>query len=1143
MAENSSIQMADAKNGGLIFTPESVDHSLPALLLDGLERRWYRDLDFTQTRIQPTQADASLDTSLGLLQIFELPQLLGGAPSQHVHNMQNVISSLRDGSHSLVYAVSSQAGKVKLMMGVRRFQNIERNQTDDYSKILVNALRSSYPGIDLYRKDGLPGKDDRIHNVLMKEYQLDIIQHLKDNNFLACFTGIPGLRNQDAPNDLGGQSIDRLVDALRGRDYLLLILAEPIVDDRLLEISAQLRELSGEVHTMVSKSRSITRNRAESEGKATSTSGTVTVGAGQIISAIFGISASMTKGTTISTGTTEGIGASVSQETLDKTAQFCEQVLENYIHRIQVGRSIGFWNVGIYLASNDFATFMQAQGIVNSLFTGINTHTEPMRVINMSDAPPVFIGKPGIRQSLANLEIPVLSQLGSSAKHPLGPEYQALGTPLTTDELSLLFSFPQREVPGLKLKPVSDFNLNPPPVTSGAEIGALLYRGDVLPTRFSIDAKSLLRHTFITGLTGSGKTNTCLTLLEDAYSKRGMNFLVIDPAKTEYRFLLESKALGRDLTIFTLGEEALSPFRLNPFEFVRGFPLLTHIDMLKSVFNAAFPMYASMPYLLEEALLKIYQERGWNIASSKNKFIDVDNPELDYSAYLPRLSDLYHTIDDIVASKRYDIRLTLDLTAALKARLGSLRNGNKGLMLDTRRSIPIQKLLEQPVILELRQLGDDDEKAFIMALVFVLLYEATSLRPIDNQLQHVTLIEEAHRLLRNIPVSASAESANPRGKTVEMFTDMMAEMRARGEGFMIVDQMPSKLVPDVIKGSDLKIVHRLLAHDDRQAVGNAMGMSAEQIEFLPRLKVGQAVIHSEQLEEACLVKIDPKETELISRYQGATPLERNIAVEAAMVAQMLRFREKSESFYLRLPACDFKEYSKCDAPCVYDPLSKEPNKTILDAAYDYLSALIFGTLNSVYKAGGKLRTSIDEKMSPDTHPGERRCALIQTASQTVQRLLHSHPNVEDWSAVIELQCELVSLWEQLWQTPLPNSDKLNDLNRLIHQKIAVQPRQSRLGCRRCPVRCRFGHRFQAGESPAAQAFAERLRAERTETVNVKKISDAAVQALGIAVNVNFHQVAGYCLLAQATPDESLLLSFRQQAFVKKGTEPAVPQSE
>lgn len=1133
MSEYISNQIVRSDKGDLLFTPETVDHNLPALLLDGLERRWYQDIDFTKAPIQNMKGDTSLDSSLGLLQIYEIPHTLNIGQRLHLYNMQNVISSMRDGSHTLVYAVSSQGQLVKLMAGVRRFQKNKRYQTDHYMEILFRALRSNYPGIVLSPEHVSSEPDLPYRMIPEKEYRTDIIQQIKDG-YLASITGIPSRQNPDSPTDIIGQSVDRLVDALRGEDYLLLILAEPIRDERLAEIIVQLRELSGEVHTLVSESRSISRSRSESKAKTENKSQTISVGAGQVISAIFGISASYTKGTSYTTGTAEGLGASVTQETLDKTAQFCEQVLEHYTNRVQIGRSLGFWNVGIYLASDDFNTYMRAQGIIRSLYSGVDTHSEPLRVIDMSGAPPIELGKPGIRQSLAHLEVPVLSHLGLNTNHPLGSEYQSLGTPLTTNELSLLFSFPNREVPGLKLKQVADFNLNPPPVVKGAEIGSLLYRGEKLPMRLTIGDKSLLRHTFVTGLTGSGKTNTCLALLEDAYLKRGLNFLVIDPAKTEYRFLLSSKTLGSKLTVFTLGAESLSPFRLNPFEFVPGFPLLTHIDLLKAVFNAAFPMYASMPYLLEDALLKIYQERGWNIADSTNRYIDVNDPQADYTPYLPRLSDLYNKVDDIVASKRYDIRLTLDLTAALKARLGSLLNGNKGLMLDTCRSISIHKLLEQPVILELQHLGDEDEKAFIMALVFILLYEATSRRPIDNQLHHVTLIEEAHRLLRNIPVVASAESANPRGKTVEMFTDMMAEMRARGEGFIIVDQMPSKLVPDVIKGSDLKIVHRLLAHDDRQAVGNAMGLSLEQIDFLPRLKIGQVVIHSEQLEEACLVKIDPKEDELISKHEGSTALEKNNAIEKKMMVQMAGFRKNSGDYFRRFPACGYLEYSRCDAPCEYKPLSNEPSKITLDAASEYLSALVVGNYESIIRTGNRLHSVVETRLR-NQHPegfqlGHRHCTLIQLSNQVVQRFIHAHPNVDNWEAVIVLQCELINLWEQLWQKQMPNSAKLKELNQLIIKQIAFAPGQFRPGCRRCPARCLFGHRFQADGYPATQALAEQLRASRPDTVDVEKISDWAVQAIGTSLRPNLYQVAGYCFLSQATPNEALLSSYRKQGF-------------
>lgn len=1130
MNDNQAGMIVMPESGELRFTPESVNRDLPNLLLTTLERGWYQDFDIAKFPTQKMRGGVDLDSQLGLMQVYEVPYTQRLEESLHLSNMQNVISSVRDGSHTLVYGVMGQGGDVKLMTGVRKFRRDTIYQTDQYVEVLHRALRSNYPGIVLAPQRKALAPEEPYRLIPPQEYQVNIVRNIKQSHYLSCITGIPSLRIPGSPDDFFSQSIDRLVDALRGEDYLLLVLAEPILDDRLSANIAVLRRLSGEVHTLVNQSISLYRNRSETDQTSRSKSQTYSVGAGQILSAIFGISVGMTTTTSEGTSITEGTGASVAQETLDKTAQFCEQVLEHYIQRLQVGRSLGFWNVGIYLASNNFNTQMRSQAIVRSLYSGMETYFEPIRVIDLTDAPA------GVRHTIAHLEIPVLTHLGSNTDHPLGDEYQSLGTPLTTNELSLLFSFPHREVPGLKMKRVADFNLNPPPIEKGAIIGSLLYRGEVLPARFAIDSKSLLRHTFVTGLTGSGKTNTCLALLEDAYRNCDLNFMVIDPAKTEYRFLLGSEILGKKIAIFTLGAESLSPFRLNPFEFVRGFPLLTHIDLLKAVFNAAFPMYASMPYLLEDALFKIYKERGWNIADSTNRFIDVNDPGADYTSYLPRLSDLYNKIDEVVASKRYDVRLTLDLTAALKARLGSLLSGYKGLMLDTRQSISIQELLEKPVVIELCNLGDEDEKAFIMALVFILLYEATSLRPIDNQLHHVTLIEEAHRLLRNIPIATSAESANPRGKTVEMFTDMMAEMRARGEGFMIVDQMPGKLVPDVIKGSDLKVVHRLLAHDDRLAVGNAMGLSADQIDFLPDLKVGQAVIHSEQLEEACLVKVDPKEDELFARHKGATAREKNAAVEGVLKSQMAEFRKNHGNNFRRFPLCDIPGYPKCDAPCQYQPLSNEPTGSTLRAANNYISALMYGDYNLVRNSGYKLRKEVEANLvdlyGEGVKPGYRHCALVQLADQSVQRLIHTHPKFSNWQSVLKLQSELILLWERLWLKDLPEKQKLEEVHKLILQKIAFEPRVSRPGCRRCKAPCRFGHRFQPGgaPAPAAQELAEQLRASRTETTRVEEIVDWAVKALGSSVRFDQHWNAGYCLLSQATANERLLSSYIEQAF-------------
>lgn len=858
---------------------------LPQRLLVALERYAYEQMDVKKLAIARYMQGDVYRNSL-FIQVEEVVHGPDIAQSFHLRNMQNVIGSLCDGSHALVYAVCSRPPSLQLLMGVRALPHSTLPPAD-YINVLRRNLRANYPGIVLSPEP------------LSREQCDDILLKPLTRKHLAAITGIPSLKSADGAFM---QSVDRLVDALRGESYTLLVIAEPIPDARILGMIDILRSLSADIHGLVRQSVSVSRNTSQTTSNTIGSSMGFSLGAA--LAPFFAPSITQTLSKTF--GSTTGAGASVTQERINKNAQFCEQVLEQLLGRLQNGRNSGFWNTGAYIVSDDRNAFLRAQSIARSLYAGEHTYFEPLRIIDLTEAR----DKTNAQETLKHLWNIRLGD--NQLYHPLGDEYRHFSTPLTTEELSILVSLPHREVPGLKVSPTVDFNLNPDNAGQGDfELGFLLYREEVLKTRVKISAKNLTRHTFVTGLTGSGKTNTCLALLANAYRNRGLNFMVIDPAKTEYRFLLNAEGVGERLLVFTLGEETLTPFRLNPFEFVRGFPLLAHIDLIKAIFNAAFPMYASMPYLLEKAMLAIYEERGWDIATSTNRFVDVNDPAVDYTLYLPQLSDLYAKIDDVVATEGYDTRLRLDITAALKARLGSLLRGGKGLMLNTQRSIPMSELLKRPVVLELRRIGDEDEKAFLMALIFARLYEEVQQNPPGSDLRHVTLIEEAHRLLRNIPIVASVESANPRGKAIEMFTDMMAEMRTYGEGFIIVDQMPGKLVSDVIKGSNLKIIHRLLAQDDRQAVGSAMGLTPAQVDYLPRLTVGKAVVHSEELGDACLVLIDPVEDVLKDKLSDVPAQLR----ETNFVQQM---RAHARAFYSTLPisiAPDILRPGCEDCPC------------------------------------------------------------------------------------------------------------------------------------------------------------------------------------------------------------------------------------
>ncbi len=249
---------------------------------------------------------------------------------------------------------------------------------------------------------------------------------------------------------------------------------------------------------------------------------------------------------------------------------------------------------------------------------------------------------------------------------------------------------------------------------------------------------------------------------------------------------------------FSLGDETVSPFRLNPFEIMKGVKVQTHLDALKSVFNASFEMYSPMPQVLEKALNSIYSVRGWDLVQNKCRRlppgVNLGDPDCPAEIY-PTMKDLYEIIEPITESFGYSERIGPDVQAALKARIGSLLIGGKGQMLNTRRSIPMETLFGKPTVLELKMVSEDSEKSFLMGMIMVFLYEyRESLGPHDN-LQHIMLIEEAHRLLKNVPTAQSGESANPAGKAVEFFTNMLAEIRSYGQGFIIADQIPNKLAP------------------------------------------------------------------------------------------------------------------------------------------------------------------------------------------------------------------------------------------------------------------------------------------------------------------------------------------------------------
>ena len=402
------------------------------------------------------------------------------------------------------------------------------------------------------------------------------------------------------------------------------------------------------------------------------------------------------------------------------------------------------------------------------------------------------------------------------------------GTILLPSEAVPYFWIPKTNL-GIEIIRTAEFPV-PPRSEGGILLGQVLRRDADSGRAIRIRRKSLRKHTLIAGVTGSGKTNTCFHILLQL-QRLGIPFLVIEPVKSEYRRL---KHIIPELHIFTLGDEETAPFRLNPLEVPEGVKVQAHIDYLKAAFKATFPMYAPMPLVLERAIVNLYRKKGWNLLTNRH-------------GDTPTLQELHNEIEKTTRQLGYEPRLIMDIEAALKTRISSLLLGAKGAMLNTARSTPFTILLQHPTIIELKEIVDDEEKALITALILTRLREHIELQGQTIHLRHVTVLEEAHRLLTNMETRISdPEAADPRRRVVEQLCNMLAESRAYGEGFIIAEQVPTKLASDAVKNTHTKIVHKLLAQDDRETIGNAIGLNTEQKENLITLRPGVAVIHTEQ---------------------------------------------------------------------------------------------------------------------------------------------------------------------------------------------------------------------------------------------------------------------------------------------------------
>ncbi len=566
----------------------------------------------------------------------------------------------------------------------------------------------------------------------------------------------------------------------------------------------------------------------------------------------FGVNFARSSTVTATIGKNEGI----TQTHTNYAIKHALELLEKQMARLEQGAALGLWDFAAYVLSEDVVTANNVAHSYLALTQGEESFMSQASVNVWRGDVPDSHAAATICSYLRDLRHPVFGlnpDIVESQPNVLPyPAAVTATTTLTGKELSRSLNFPRKSVAGLPVFECASFGRNVSTFdgrTCGKSVrlGSIFHMHREEPTPVLLDMDSLASHVFVTGSTGAGKSNAVYRLLEGVVQE-GAGFLVVEPAKGEYKDVFGADA---GVSVYGTNPEHALLLRLNPFSFPAGMHVLEHLDRLVEIFNVCWPMYAAMPAVLKSAIEKSYEDCGWNLAESKNPYGD---------GLYPCFADVARNVRKIIDSSEYDAENKGAYKGSLLTRLSSLSSGINGMVFSSDETDQAD-LFDGRAIVDLSRVGSSETKSLLMGILVLKLQERRMTQGIAHNagLRHVTVLEEAHNLLRKTSTEQPVEGGNLLGKSVEMLSNAIAEMRTYGEGFIIADQAPGLLDTSVIRNTNTKIVMRLPDGSDRQLVGGAEALTEAQTMELAKLPRGVAAVYQNDWIEAVLCKIDKAE--------------------------------------------------------------------------------------------------------------------------------------------------------------------------------------------------------------------------------------------------------------------------------------------